>query len=128
MTLARQPAGSLRAADAGRTVLLKGWVARRRDLGELIFLTVRDRSGLVQVVFDRARCAAAAVDAAAEARSEDVVAIEGQVLERGEGQRNKDLATGEIEVLATRLEFLARSETPPFVVEDGTNATEELRL
>ncbi|HEY1434209.1 MAG TPA: aspartate--tRNA ligase, partial [Thermoanaerobaculia bacterium] len=128
MTLPRQPAGNLRAADAGRTVLLKGWVARRRDLGELIFLTVRDRSGFVQVVFDRARCPSAAVDAASEARSEDVVAIEGQVVPRADGQRNKELSTGEVEVLAAALEFLARSETPPFVVEDRTNATEELRL
>jgi aspartyl-tRNA synthetase len=126
--MTRQPAGQLRAGDAGRTVLLKGWVARRRDLGELIFLTVRDRSGLVQVVFDRARCPADAVDAAADARSEDVVEIEGGVLLRAEGQRNKDLPTGEIEVLASRIGFLARSDTPPFVVEDRTNATEELRL
>ena len=128
MTLMRQPGGLLRAADAGRSVLLKGWVARRRDLGELIFLTVRDRSGLVQVVFDKARCPADAVSGANEARSEDVVAITGGVILRGEGQRNRDLPTGEIEVLATGLEFLSRSETPPFVVEDRTNATEELRL
>ncbi len=124
----RQPAGGLRAADAGKTVLLKGWVARRRDLGELIFLTLRDRSGLVQVVFDKGRCPAAAVAGAAEARSEDVVAVEGEVILRGEGQRNRDLPTGDVEVLAASLEFLSRSETPPFVVEDRTNATEELRL
>ncbi len=124
----RQKAGELRAGDGGRTVLLKGWVARRRDLGELIFLSIRDRSGIVQVVFDRARCPAAAVDAASSARSEDVVAIEGEVVLRGEGQRNRDLPTGDVEVVARSLEFLARSETPPFVVEDRTNATEELRL
>jgi aspartyl-tRNA synthetase len=124
----RQPAGELRASDAGKRVLLKGWVARRRDLGELIFLTIRDRSGLVQVVFDRARCPAPAVEAAAEARSEDVVAIEGEVLARGEAQRNREMPTGDVEVLATSLAFLARSDTPPFVIEDRTNATEELRL
>ena len=128
MTPGRQAAGELRASDAGRTVLLKGWVGRRRDLGELIFLSIRDRSGLVQVVFDRARCPAEAVDGAAGARSEDVVAIEGDVVLRGEGQRNRELPTGEIEVVARSLAFLARSETPPFVVEDRTNATEELRL
>ncbi len=125
---ARQMAGALRAADAGRTVLLKGWVGRRRDLGELIFLSIRDRSGVIQVVFDGARCPAEAVTAASEARSEDVVAIEGEVVLRGEGQRNKELPTGDVEVVATSLAFLARSETPPFVVEDRTNATEELRL
>jgi len=124
----RQAAGALRASDAGKTVFLQGWVSRRRDLGDLIFLTLRDRSGLVQVVFDRARCPEAAVAAASEARHEDVVAIEGQVVMRGEGQRNRELPSGDIEVVASSLEFLARSETPPFVVEDRTNATEELRL
>ncbi|HEY1252318.1 MAG TPA: aspartate--tRNA ligase [Thermoanaerobaculia bacterium] len=124
----RQPAGELRAKDAGRTVLLKAWVARRRDLGDLIFLTLRDRSGFVQVVFDRQRCPAEAVAAAGEARSEDVVAIEGEVVLRAEAQRNAELATGEVEVVAARLEFLSRAQTPPFVVEDRTNATEELRL
>jgi len=124
----RQQAGGLRADDTGRRVLLKGWVGRRRDLGELIFLTVRDRSGVVQVLFDRARCPGEVVDAAAQARSEDVVEIEGEVLLRAEGQRHKDQPTGDVEVLASRLVFLARAETPPFLVEDRTNATEELRL
>jgi aspartyl-tRNA synthetase len=124
----RTSAGSLRAADAGQRVKLQGWVGRRRDLGELIFLTIRDRSGTAQVVFDRARCPSEAVDRAAEARSEDVVEIEGEVLLRGEGQRRADSATGEVEVLASRLAFFARAETPPFTIEDRTNATEELRL
>jgi aspartyl-tRNA synthetase len=128
MSVKRQAAGELRASDAGRKVILKGWVGRRRDLGELIFLTVRDRSGTVQAVFDRARCPAEAVDAASQARSEDVVSIEGEVVQRGEGQKLGASATGEIEVVASKLEFLARSETPPFSVEDRTNATEELRL
>jgi aspartyl-tRNA synthetase len=128
LTLERHPAGQLRAGDAGRKVLVKGWVGRRRDLGELIFLTVRDRSGTVQVIFDRARCPSEAVDAAAGARSEDVVAIQGEVVLRGEGQKSAASPTGEIEVVAARIEVLARSETPPFVIEDRTNATEELRL
>ena len=124
----RTPAGSLRAADAGQRVKLQGWVGRRRDLGELIFLTIRDRSGTAQVVFDRARCSSESVDRAAEARGEDVVEIEEEVLLRGEGQRRADSATGEVEVLASGLVFLARAETPPFTIEDRTNATEELRL
>jgi aspartyl-tRNA synthetase len=124
----RQPGGTLRAADAGKKVFLQAWVARRRDLGDLIFLTLRDRSGFVQIVFDKQRCPEAAVAAAAEARSEDVVAVEGEVVLRAEAQRNRELATGEIEVVASSLEFLARSQTPPFSVEDRTNATEELRL
>jgi aspartyl-tRNA synthetase len=128
VSLARQPAGALRASDQGRTVRLQGWVGRRRDLGELVFLTVRDRSGMVQVVFDRARCPAGAVDAAGTARAEDVVDVEGEVLLRAQTQRRDEMETGDIEVLASRLEFLSRSETPPFLVEDRTNATEELRL
>jgi len=124
----RQPAGELRRSDAGRKVLLQGWVGRRRDLGELIFLNVRDRSGEVQVLFDKGRCPAEAVARAAEARGEDVVELEGEVVLRAEGQRRADSPTGEIEIVATRLDFLARSETPPFLVEDRTNATEELRL
>ncbi len=97
-------------------------------MGELVFLTVRDRSGMVQVVFDRERCPSEAVDAAGQARGEDVVEIEGEVVPRAQGQRRTDMATGDIEVIASRLEFLSRSDTPPFVVEDRTNATEELRL
>ena len=128
MTAARQPAGDLRAADAGRKVLLKGWVGRRRDLGDLIFLTVRDRSGTVQVLFDRVRCPVDAVASAAQARSEDVVEIEGEVALRAAGQANPDQKTGEIEVVASRLEFLARADTPPFTIEDRTNVAEDLRL
>ena len=128
MSRPRQPAGTLRAPDAGKAVFLQGWVARRRDLGDLIFLTLRDRSGFVQVVFDKQRCPAEAVAAAGEARSEDVVSIEGEVVLRAPAQRNAELPTGEVEVIASRLDFLSRSETPPFTVEDRTNATEELRL
>lgn len=126
--LPRQPAGELRPADAGRRVRLQGWVGRRRDLGDLIFLTVRDRSGTVQVLFDRLRCPAEAVAGASEARSEDVVEIEGETALRGEGRANAEQATGQIEVVATRLTFLARSDTPPFQIEDRTNAAEDLRL
>ena len=126
--MTRQSAGLLRSSDAGKRVLLKGWVAKRRDLGDLIFLSLRDRSGAVQVLFDRQRCPAEAIAAAGSARMEDVVEIEGEVLTRAAPQRNAEISTGDIEVLASRLEFLARSETPPFLVEDRTNATEELRL
>ncbi len=128
MTTARQPAGTLTAADTGRKVLLRGWVGRRRDLGELIFLTVRDRSGIVQVLFDRARSGDEPVLRAGDARPEDVVEIEGEVVRRGAAQVNREIPTGEIEIVASRLEFLARAETPPFLPEDRTNATEELRL
>jgi aspartyl-tRNA synthetase len=128
VSLARQPAGLLSAADAGRRVLVRGWVGRRRDLGELIFLTVRDRSGVVQVLFEKTRSGEEAVARAGDARAEDVVEIEGEVVRRGSEQVNREIATGEIEIVATRLEFLARADTPPFLPEDRTNATEELRL
>ena len=111
-----EPAGTLTASDAGRSVLLQGWIGRRRDMGELVFLTVRDRSGMVQVVFDRERSPSPAVDAAGQARSEDVVEIEGEVAPRAAGQANPEQKTGEIEVVASRLEFLARSDTPPFTI------------
>ena len=124
----REPAGTLRASDAGRAVFLEGWVGKRRDLGDLIFLSLRDRSGIVQVLFDRQRCPPEAVEAASTARMEDVVSVTGEVVPRAPGQINREIATGEIEVVASRLEFLARADTPPFVVEDRTNATEELRL
>ena len=124
----RQPAGLLSAADAGKTVLLRGWVGRRRDLGELIFLNVRDRSGLVQVLFERVRSGEQVVARASDARAEDVVEIEGEVALRGPDQVNREIPTGNVEVVATRIEFLARAETPPFLPEDRTNATEELRL
>jgi len=128
VSLVRQPAGDLSAADAGRRVLLRGWVGRRRDLGDLIFLTLRDRSGVVQVLFEKTRSGEPAVARAGEARAEDVVEIEGEVAPRAAAQVNREIATGEIEVVASRLEFLSRSETPPFLPEDRTNATEELRL
>ena len=82
----------------------------------------------MQVLFDRQRCPPEAVEAASTARMEDVVAVTGEVVPRAPGQINREIPTGEIEVVASRLEFLARADTPPFVVEDRTNATEELRL
>ena len=84
MTEARRLAGSLRSSDAGRPVRLQGWIGRRRDLGDLIFLTIRDRSGTAQAVFDRARSPAGAVAAAGEARGEDVVELEGEVVLRSQ--------------------------------------------
>ena len=123
----RSPAGSLSAGAIGREALLQGWVARRRDFGELIFITLRDRSGIVQVVFDE-RSDRALVEEAKTLRSEDVVQIEGSVSRRAEGQENREMATGEIEVVARRLAVLTRSDVPPFPIEDRVNASEDLRL
>jgi aspartyl-tRNA synthetase len=110
-------------------VRLQGWVNRRRDHGELVFIDLRDRSGLAQVVFDAEFLPDAAVLALAkELRSEFVVDVTGAVMSRGEGAVNPDLPTGAIEVRATALAILNRAETPPFPIEDGIKASEDLRL
>lgn len=121
--------GTLSRADVGRKIALNGWVQKRRDFGELIFIDLRDRSGICQVVVDRERGAdEATVATAKEFRSEFVVRIEGEVFERSESTKNPKMATGEVEVVATRVEILARAATPPFAIEDDTDAAEELRL
>jgi aspartyl-tRNA synthetase len=117
--------GALRNSDAGRNVVIMGWVARRRDLGNLLFLDIRDRAGIVQVVFNKETQPDAHAKAE-QARSEFVVAVEGKVILRGKA--NPELATGEVEVLATRLHILNNAKTPPFQIEDNINAAEETRL
>ena len=125
----RTSSGTLRIADAGKTVSLAGWVQKHRDFGELVFIDLRDRSGICQVVIDKARGANdALLSAAKEARSEFVVRIEGEVIARAPASVNPNIATGEIEVLARAMEILNSSETPPFAVEDNVEAAEELRL
>ncbi len=117
--------GSLRAADAGRDVVVMGWVHRRRDLGHLLFLDLRDRSGIVQVVFNKETQPEAHAKAE-QARSEFVVAVEGKVIKREKA--NPELATGEIDVAATNLYILNTAKTPPFPIEEEINAAEETRL
>jgi aspartyl-tRNA synthetase len=117
--------GALRAADAGKPAVVLGWVARRRDLGNLLFLDVRDRTGIVQVVFNKETRSEAHAKAE-QARSEFVVAVEGEVVKRQKA--NPELATGEVEMNATKLHILNNAKTPPFPVEDHINAAEETRL
>ena len=117
--------GALRASDAGKPAIVLGWVARRRDLGNLLFLDVRDRSGIVQVVFNKETQPEAHAKAE-QARSEFVVAVEGNVVQRQKA--NPELATGEVEMNATKLYILNNSKTPPFPIEDHINAAEETRL
>src|SRR5688572_28544871 len=125
----RTHAGTLRKEHVGQTITFAGWVQKQRDFGELIFIDVRDRSGICQVVFDRERGASADVIAVAkEVRSEFVLRIEGEVVERAEGQKNAKLPTGDIEVVARSIEILNRSETPPFQIEEESDAADELRL
>jgi aspartyl-tRNA synthetase len=117
--------GVLRASDADHDAIVMGWVARRRDLGNLLFLDVRDRSGIVQVVFNK-EAQPEAHAKAEHARGEYVVAVEGKVVQRQKS--NPDLATGEIEIMATKLHVLNAAKTPPFQIEDEINAAEETRL
>jgi aspartyl-tRNA synthetase len=125
----RVAAGELRSSDVGKDVILRGWVHKRRDFGELIFIDLRDRSGLVQIVVDQQRVTDTAVVAEAkEVRSEFVVEISGSVTMRAEERKNAKIPTGEIEVVAKSVKILSRSDTPPFQIEDDTNAAEELRL
>jgi aspartyl-tRNA synthetase len=118
--------GELRAENAGQDVVLMGWVNRRRDHGGLIFLDLRDRSGITQVVVDEKVTAAhAKADAA---RPEYVVAVKGRVRRRGEGLQNPNMPTGEIEVVASELLLLNEAKTPPFSPAEDAIANEEVRL
>ncbi len=119
--------GELRADDIGATVTLNGWVNRRRDHGGLIFIDLRDRSGLVQVVFDP-QIDEEAHRIAHDLRSEYVIAIQGVVERRPEGTENPDLPTGEIDVRCDTLAILNVAETPPFTWLDETEVDEKVRL
>jgi aspartyl-tRNA synthetase len=119
--------GELRASDAGQTVTLMGWVNRRRDHGDLIFLDVRDRSGITQVVFDKSASPEAHAKAEA-ARPEFVVAVTGSVRMRGAGLTNPKMPTGEIEVVGRELLLLNDAKTPPFSPAEDAIANEEVRL
>lgn len=120
--------GELRAADVGSTVTLNGWVNRRRDLGQLIFVDLRDRSGLVQIVFDPEVLGAEQFQQATSLRSEYVISVQGVVLARPEGQVNPNLATGEVELQVTRLVILAEAKTPPFPISRAEEVDESIRL
>lgn len=106
-------------ALTGETVHLKGWVQKRRDLGGLIFIDLRDREGIVQVVFNP-EVSKEALEAAERIRSEFVVAVTGKVLERDPSQYNENIPTGKIEIMADKLEVLSKAETPPFQIMDET--------
>jgi aspartyl-tRNA synthetase len=119
--------GQLRAADAGQTVLLMGWVHRRRDHGAVIFIDLRDREGLTQAVFHE-EIDPAVHKRAEEVRSEYVIAVEGTVTQRSPGTVNPNMATGEIEVVASKIWILNESRTPPFPVEEEAGVSEDVRL
>lgn len=112
--------------DIGKTVTVKGWAAKRRDFGGLIFVDLRDRTGILQVVFDASKTKDFAL--AEKVRSEYVLAITGKLRRRGDEMINANLKTGTVEVLASDLEILATADTPPFAIDDADSVNEMTRL
>ena len=119
--------GKVTVEAVGQTVQLKGWVQKRRDLGGLIFIDLRDRTGIVQVVFNP-ETSKEALEVAETIRSEYVLHVEGTVVERGEGAINDNMATGRIEVQATKVNVLNALKTTPIIIADDTDASEDVRL
>lgn len=119
--------GELNEQTIGQTVTLQGWVQKRRDLGGLIFVDMRDRTGLVQVVFNP-DISKEALAIAETLRNEYVVELVGSVVEREENQKNPKLKTGAIEVQAEKVVIINEAKTPPFIIEDETDVNEEVRL
>ncbi|MGH2691310.1 MAG: amino acid--tRNA ligase-related protein, partial [Actinomycetota bacterium] len=119
--------GDLRGEHAGQAVALCGWVAHQRDHGGVLFVDLRDREGVVQVVIHpEGQPGAHAI--ASRLRGESVIRVEGEVRARPDGTVNPDLPTGEVEVAVTEIEVLSEADTPPFPIEDRIQASEDLRL
>ncbi|MDH5738863.1 MAG: aspartate--tRNA ligase [Nitrospira sp.] len=119
--------GELHKEHVGQTVVLNGWVQRRRDHGMVIFIDLRDRTGLTQVVFNAERNAKVH-QAAHSLRPECVVSVSGHVMARPDESKNPNLSTGEIEVFVDEVEILNEAKTPPFLIEDDADVTETIRL
>ena len=119
--------GELSATNVGENVTIMGWVQKNRNKGGLVFVDVRDRSGLIQVVFEEGSTDAALIEKAAKLRAEYVVAIVGKVAKRS-GAVNENLSTGDIEVIPSELRVLSEAETPPFPIEENSKTKEEIRL
>lgn len=115
------------AAETGRKVTVMGWVQRRRNLGSLIFIDLRDRSGLLQIVFDENSVGAEGFAKAGTLRNEYVVAVEGTVQKRSAAV-NENLKTGDIEVIAESIRILSESDTPPFPIEENSQTRDDIRL
>ncbi|MBC1399223.1 aspartate--tRNA ligase [Listeria fleischmannii] len=119
--------GEITEKFIGQEVILHGWVQKRRDLGGLIFVDLRDREGIVQVVFNP-EFSLSALQIAESIRSEFVITVKGKVAARDESVINTKIATGKVEIVASEVTILNRSKTPPFYIEDGVNVSDELRL
>jgi len=127
MLLKTHDCGTLRTNHVGETVILNGWVQRRRDLGGVLFIDLRDRSGIVQIVFNP-EFSKEAHEIADRVRNEYVLAVRGQVVQRDEETYNPNIPTGEIEVRVTEIEILNTAKNPPFFIEDGIDVDEAVRL
>src|SRR5690625_1720834 len=122
----RQHAGTLNENNIEESVLLKGWVDRRRDLGGVIFIDLRDHSGIIQVVFNSDHTKA--LEIADKVRSEYVIEVSGTIVKRDENTVNPKSKTGKIEVIATNIKILNQAKNPPFLIEDDNDISEDLRL
>jgi aspartyl-tRNA synthetase len=120
--------GQLRKSDVGKEISLAGWVHSYRDHGNLVFIDLRDREGLTQLVFDADLCGPAAMDIARKLRSEWVISVSAKVVARDDKLINPKIPTGEIEVRVTKLDVLSESPTPPFVPDERETVNEERRL
>jgi aspartyl-tRNA synthetase len=127
MTKRTHPCGEVAEQAIGQQVALKGWVQKRRDLGGLIFVDLRDRTGIVQIVFNPA-ISAEALAIADSLRNEYVVEITGEVVARQESQVNPIMKTGRIEVQASQVLIINEAKNPPFAIENQTEVSEDLRL
>ena len=127
MNIRTHRCGELKKQHVGQTVVLNGWVQRRRDHGVVIFIDLRDRTGITQVVFNAERNLAVH-QAAHSLRSECVVSVSGQVMARPDESKNPDLSTGEVEIFVDAVEILNEAKTPPFVIEDNAEVTDAIRL
>lgn len=119
--------GEIDRSLVDQQIIVKGWVHRRRDLGGMVFVDLRDRSGLLQIVFSD-KGSEAALQVADSLRTEYVIEVSGQVVARKEGQENPDMKTGYVELLATDIKVLNKAKTPPFEINEQANVSEEIRL
>ena len=117
----------LSAADIGKTVTVMGWVAKNRNKGGLVFVDLRDRSGILQIIFEDGQTDQTVFERAGKLRSEFTIAVTGKVAKRS-GAVNPNLATGEIEILAEDMRILSESQTPPFPIEENCQTKDEVRL
>jgi aspartyl-tRNA synthetase len=119
--------GQLDSSFIGKTVTLCGWINKRRDHGKLIFIDLRDFSGIIQIVFD-SNNSHTAYDMAKDFRSEFIISVQGEVKARSAEAINPELPTGEIEIIATNITLLSASKTPPFMIDNRAKVDEMSRL